>query len=851
MKIGDLFLALQVESADFAPAIKREAEKAGKEGGTTLSKALSTSLKAGAVLVSGAFALMTKGALEMERAQGKFMAATGASREEAVAFTKDMNSLVGTAATVGMTFEDITDTGTMVAQQFGTTGDATRELTDDVLAFSKVTGQDATQAAADLEDTLSAYGLSADDAAGFMDKLVASNQTFGTNVGPEALAVLRNMSPALQTMGQDLDDGIGLLNLFEMAGLDAGSAQRGLNAAITKLPEGQSLDEFITHLADLKSKGLDPTKEAIEIFGNRAGPALAAAIQPGMTSLGDFSVDAEEAAGSVDQAAEDMLTTSDKFRMFAEKAGGFLRGLGQDFGPLVTSIGTIGPLIATALAGSWRTIKDSKLVQVAVTAAGAAAGAAYHAAASAGEALADAIKAAWTRVISSGPMRTVIAAAGTAAGLVYAAAAAAGEQLMQLIDAAWVKVGLPNSRVLTAAGGAGTVAGLAFAAAAATAIATGGLLALQQSFDFLKNWIEGGAGGKVDGAGDAFANVMTRNAPGRYQQAGQAIGTDMVAGATTAVTEGGEHLGDDMVAAFLRNKAPWGDLTGFFNQVGERAVEETGQGYIANKDNLAADARETMRFANQAMMAEAANAKKVTDALADGLLDGIPTVRDAWRQFKEDMKNQLDPMKEIAWLEARLSGDKLAEGLESKNPLTRRKAELMRDSMMAELEQLKQLMGQAATDGSNSLANNLDGTKVEGKARTIMSKVEGIFSRQLKIDAPTIAGFGTVGGVGGKRKKRNRATGGHTPAGWTWTGEYGPELQYFDRPSYIIPNSHVDDAQAAAAGPGPTFNVPISIYGDPDPATVRGAVRDGILDATGLRFSLRHAGGLQFKGSPG
>ena len=73
--------------------------------------------------------------------------------------------------------------------------------------------------------------------------------------------------------------------MFEVAGLDAGTAQRGLNTAITKLPPGTTLDDIVKHLADLKAQGIDPTTEAIKVFGNKAGPALAAAIQPGMTGL--------------------------------------------------------------------------------------------------------------------------------------------------------------------------------------------------------------------------------------------------------------------------------------------------------------------------------------------------------------------------------------------------------------------------------------------------------------------------------------------------------------------------------------------------------------------------------------
>jgi hypothetical protein len=345
--------------------------------------------KVGLVAVGAGFGLLTKGALEAEEAQGKFMAATGKSREEAKNFVSDMNDLAGSAGAVGVSFEEIADTGTMVEQQFGTTGDATRALTDDILGFAKVTGQDASDAAALLEDTLTAYGLSAEDASGFMDQLVASNQKFGTDAGPQALGILQGMAPALQAMGMELGDGVELLNAFEVAGLDAGTAQRGLQTAIADLKPGQNLDDLIAELGAIE----DPAKRAqraIEIFGTKAGAGLAQVIKPGMTSLDDFAVSAEDAAGATDLAADAMLTTGDRIKGIVDKIGAGARELGQQFGPLVTgiaSLGTMAPLLIDGLTKLWIAVGSpgSGVVKMAA-AAGFSAGSAFGAAAAVGAA---------------------------------------------------------------------------------------------------------------------------------------------------------------------------------------------------------------------------------------------------------------------------------------------------------------------------------------------------------------------------------------------------------------------------------------------------------------------------------
>jgi hypothetical protein len=101
-------LTLQDETSGTASKIKTSLGDLGK-----------TALLAGG---AAGFGALTAGALQAEAAQGKFMAATGKSREEAKAFVSGMDSLAGSAGAVGVSFEDIAKTGTMVEQQFGVTG---------------------------------------------------------------------------------------------------------------------------------------------------------------------------------------------------------------------------------------------------------------------------------------------------------------------------------------------------------------------------------------------------------------------------------------------------------------------------------------------------------------------------------------------------------------------------------------------------------------------------------------------------------------------------------------------------------------------------------------------------------
>lgn len=407
-------------------------------------------------LGSSGFAAMTRGAEEMDRAQGDFMAATGRSRTEAVAFGHDMDGLVGNAGAVGRSFEEIATVGTTVAQQFGITGDKAAELTGKILEFAQVTHSDANVTAGQLEDTLTALGLSADDATGFMDTLVASSQKYGTDVGPEMLGTLQQMAPAMDILGASAGDAVGLLNAMEKAGVPATGAVKDLVAVVKNFPPGTTLDDVVAKLGAVE----DPAARgrlAVELLGAKAGPGLAKIIEPGMTSLDDFGISADDAAGALDTAAGDMQTTQDKIKGVFEKLTAGAREVGTEFGPALTGLNAVsnlaGPLV-TNFAGLIKNVA-AKLLPPAV-AAGAARGIAS------GEA--EAVAATGPGILSS-----FLAKFGLMTGAKVAAAATAGA-------AAGAAEGEAEAAAMAAKAGAGLAGSGAAAAAGGGALAFGGTI---------------------------------------------------------------------------------------------------------------------------------------------------------------------------------------------------------------------------------------------------------------------------------------------------------------------------------------------------------------------------------------
>lgn len=595
------------------------------------------------------FGLAAKGALQMEDAAGRFQAATGATHDDAVQFAKDMNGLVGTAGSVGKSFDSIYQTGIDVAQQFQTTGKDTQDLTGKFLDFAKATGQDASGAVLGIEDLLSAFGEPAERAGGLLDQLVASSQKFGTDTGPATVDALRGMAPALVAMGGSLDDGVGILNLFETAGLDAGSATRGLTTAVKMLKPGQDLNDLIAQIGSIE----DPTlraKEAMKLFGTRAGTGLANAIKPGMSSLDDFKVSVGDADGAASTAAENMLTTADKIKQFGDKAGAALRGIGADFGPLVSGLGAIGSLaapFASKLKDLFMGLAASGPVQAAATYVGSTLGTMMLGAERLAFLGVQAVQGLATRIAA---MSIPLSASGTTVGTAVGSAISLG-------IVAGVVLGLPLLLVGIA---------MAIREAVNTPIQKAGQAAGEAAWNAAMNSGANVVSAKAaaDAAADAYVTEFANQA-----DLSSAIASER-ADNTQAFTDAGTALGN---AGGTATTNAW---------LAQMTTDE-----IAQKARNAVDA--------------------ATAATANQIRLNQDPLRQAWLAFTDPASKAMTALQEIAWIKAQLASKALADGLASSDPLRRQWAIDTKNQLDTELGKLTGLLGQDGTNAGNSFTDHL------------------------------------------------------------------------------------------------------------------------------------------------
>lgn len=215
--IADLFFGFHGDDKE----LQVDAARAGDKAGKTLGDRLGASSKAGfaalGATIAGVVGIAAKGGHELANAMADFRAETGATEEEAAAAQK---TLVGLYKTNTDGFETLGKVLTVVHNDMGLVGEDAKKAAQLVLDFAHVTGTDAVDAARQLDDATDAFNLTAAQQVDLLDKLVKSQQIYGGSVDAH-LQTLIAMGPALKAANLGYDEGIGFLNLFEKAGVDA------------------------------------------------------------------------------------------------------------------------------------------------------------------------------------------------------------------------------------------------------------------------------------------------------------------------------------------------------------------------------------------------------------------------------------------------------------------------------------------------------------------------------------------------------------------------------------------------------------------------------------------------------
>jgi phage-related minor tail protein len=878
MTIGDLLFALGIDGSRLEQDVTKEAQKAGDAGASTMTKRLSLGLKAGAAAigtaVAGMFAFALKGSAELTSIENDFQSETGASAEEAKRAGQVINKVAGENQ---LSLEAVRDAAIAVHKDLGLTGDAADKATAQFAKFGRVTKQEPAAAVKAFDDILDAWNLTADDTQTVMDALVVSGQKYGGSVEDDQ-AALAKLAPVLTAVNGTWQDGIALLDLAKASGLDTADAITGLNKALGKVKSPEELQRLIDDISNTADPFLRAQKAA-DLFGQKAGPKLANALAG--KSLKDFRIDMNEAAGATDKAADALdQGFGGQARKMLSEFGATLRGLGSDWGPVLTGAAGFATLFASlgldtvieklgpkAIAA----FKDvgTKGGQALVDAAGTATGALGTII---GNNISNRIEAifapgqtalgkVWRRMAGSRVVLAATAAAGAASGAVYAAFAAAVEPLVTAMRGAWTALtGSPS--FVASVRAAGASAGGTFAAAATAAILAAPVVVtwvlVQQGENDQKNTNDArqAAIDQIAQVGEERAKLVADIAQLQQLANLQKGNTEGVGGFIMGLfgdPAKEKALYDQTVNQLNQLKALLASQddamrhlnTGDSAELGTTIAAQAAQGVTAGTPKVT---KATVSMVDDATAAAgyAANKKafELGQALPDNTAAGIRSRRqavfDAFDQLKEDIKNALNPKKEQVKLIGELFSKELANGLRNGDPVVRAQA---REARTAALNELQSLIDSGAPIGkktTDALAKGLRSRdpKVRETARQLAKIIDGRFDAAAgpAHSSGVAAGNAFANGVRAAITARMQAginihvnaiynDNGHGNAvgGWatagvpTWVNEHTTNSEIFVPSTSGRFLTHAEAMNALHQGGGAPINITVNAGGDVSP----------------------------------
>lgn len=309
---------------------------------------------------------------EVDSAFDIVVAKTGATGDALAEMKQQVTDI---AETMPTSFEDAATAIGEVNTRFGATGEQLDEISRQFLMFAKINNVDVNTSIDTVQSAMAAFGLTAEDATDVLDAFNVAGQATGVPLDRLAESVKKNAT-TLQEMDLSLEDSINFLAQLDKAGVDSSTVMTGLRKALAKATkEGKPMNQALQELQDSLTGATDETEasqRAIELFGTKAGTAIAQYVRNGQLDFATLGESAQDSAGSVASTYEEIVDPLDQLTT----AFNTLKVIGMEIAtaamPFITQAMEILRDVLTRLKEAWESLTPAQqemIVKIALIAA--------------------------------------------------------------------------------------------------------------------------------------------------------------------------------------------------------------------------------------------------------------------------------------------------------------------------------------------------------------------------------------------------------------------------------------------------------------------------------------------------
>jgi murein DD-endopeptidase MepM/ murein hydrolase activator NlpD len=307
----------------FGPALAKgadaDAAKAGKSAGGKFGKAM----LAGIAVVGAGAAVATKALYNIGKT---FDEVSDTIRVGTGATGKALDSLNASARKVGTQVPaNFKDVGTALADvntRLGYTGKPLEDMTAQFLELSRITGTDVAANIKDVSRVFGDWGVESDKQSESLDYLFKVSQSTGIGVDQLSQKIVQFGAPMRQ-FGFSFEESAALMGKWEKEGVNTEAIMSGMKAGLGKLAKAgkdpaKAFEEISKQIKNAGSTG-EATAIAIETFGQRAGPDLAAAVREGRFDLEELMGTLKGSSETIMSAGKETMSFSEQWQMFKNK----------------------------------------------------------------------------------------------------------------------------------------------------------------------------------------------------------------------------------------------------------------------------------------------------------------------------------------------------------------------------------------------------------------------------------------------------------------------------------------------------------------------------------------------------
>lgn len=300
---------------------------------------------------------------EFEKGSDAVIKSTGATGEQADELRKAYSNA---AKQVEGDMESIGEATGAINTRLGFTGEKLTEATTQFAKFAEITGTDATTAVELVSRAMGDAGIEADNYSEVLDKLAKASQGSGISVDKLAESLTKYGAP-MRALGFDTNESIALFSQWEKAGVNTEIAFSGMKKAISSwAAAGKDAKEEFKKTLDEIAAAPDiaaATTQAIEVFGQKAGPDLADAIQGGRFEYSEFLKLVESSQDTVAKTYEETESGLDKLKLATQSlkvtAGELVSGVFEKISPDIDKLLSGFNALISGEAGAAETIGEA------------------------------------------------------------------------------------------------------------------------------------------------------------------------------------------------------------------------------------------------------------------------------------------------------------------------------------------------------------------------------------------------------------------------------------------------------------------------------------------------------------